>query len=669
MADKQLSALSIALIDDQQIVWARGFGLANKEDSTLATAETIYRVGSVSKLFTDIGIMQLVERGELDLDAPIQRYLPELRPRNAFGKPITLRQMMSHRSGLVREPPVGHYFDDTSPSLAATVASLNSTSLVYEPETRTKYSNAAIAVVGYVLERTKREAFASYMKRSVLDPFGLEQSSFEPTPAITQRLAKAYMWGVDRPPFDAPTFMLGTGPAGNLYSSVIDLGSFLSAIFAGGKVLRPETLQKMWSPQFAKTEDSRSFGLGFALSKLDGHRRIGHGGAVYGFATELEALPDQKLGVVVATTLDVANSVTSRIAEASLRAMLAARDGKPTPELPATGPILPDLDALTRTPVEKPYRSPARFDGLIGEYGWDHNTLYIYENEGRLHALIEWFFAYPLEEISRNVFAFPRSGLYDGERLIFTRDRSGRATQVEAASVVFKRRAVGPEVGSAQLRIKPQRPVDQLRREALAAAPPTESGDFRPPDLVDVATLDPTIKLDIRYASSNNFLGTPFYSSARVFLQRPAAEALLRAHRSLREQGYGLLIHDAYRPWYVTKIFWDATPVDMKWLVADPSQGSRHNRGSAVDLALYELSTGRPVQMVGTYDEASPRSFPNYPGGMSLQRWHRALLRRAMESQGYKVYDAEWWHFDHEDWRKYPIANLTFEQLSARGRH
>src|SRR5688572_22098206 len=119
MADKQLSALSIALIDDQQIVWARGFGLANKEDSTPATAETIYRVGSVSKLFTDIGIMQLVERGELDLDAPIQRYLPELRPRDPFGKPITLRQLMSHRSGLVREPPVGHYFDDTSPSLAA----------------------------------------------------------------------------------------------------------------------------------------------------------------------------------------------------------------------------------------------------------------------------------------------------------------------------------------------------------------------------------------------------------------------------------------------------------------------------------------------------------------------------------------------------------------------
>src|SRR5260370_32795820 len=99
-----------------------------------------------------------------------------------------------------------------------------------------------------------------------------------------------------------------------------------------------------------------------------------------------------------------------------------------------------------------------------------------------------------------------------------------------------------------------------LRKEALAAQPPFEAGDFRKPDLVDLTTLDKTIKLDIRYASDNNSLGTPFYTSARAFLQRPAAEALVRVHKKLREQGYGLLIHDGYRPWYVTKMFRDATP-------------------------------------------------------------------------------------------------------------
>src|SRR5918993_3049521 len=145
MADKELPAISIALVDDQQIVWAKGFGFADPQAKVPATAETIYRVGSVSKLFTDIAVMQLVEQGKLDLDAPVARYLPGFRPRNSSGKPVTLRQLMSHRSGLVREPPAGHYFDPDNPSLARTVASLNQTALVYAPEARTKYSNAAIA--------------------------------------------------------------------------------------------------------------------------------------------------------------------------------------------------------------------------------------------------------------------------------------------------------------------------------------------------------------------------------------------------------------------------------------------------------------------------------------------------------------------------------------------
>jgi serine beta-lactamase-like protein LACTB len=155
-----------------------------------------------------------------------------------------------------------------------------------------------------------------------------------------------------------------------------------------------------------------------------------------------------------------------------------------------------------------------------------------------------------------------------------------------------------------------------------------------------------------------------FYASARAFLQRPAAEALARAGRRLREQGYGLLVFDGYRPWYVTKVFWDATPQESRWLVADPTRGSRHNRGSAVDLTLYSLATGKTVTMPGTYDEASSRSMPDYPGGTALQRWHRALLRDAMEAEGFSINSEEWWHFDYRDWRAYPILNKSFEDLT-----
>jgi D-alanyl-D-alanine dipeptidase len=237
---------------------------------------------------------------------------------------------------------------------------------------------------------------------------------------------------------------------------------------------------------------------------------------------------------------------------------------------------------------------------------------------------------------------------------------------VELNGIVFPRRAVGPADGG-QLKITPVRPVSELLREARAAVPPEQPAGLQNPDLVDLSTLDSTLKFDIRYATTNNFVGTAFYSQAKAFLQRPAAMGLLQAHRWLRERGYGLLIHDAYRPWYVTKIFWDATPDSLRWLVANPANGSRHNRGAAVDLTLYDLQTGEPVEMVGTYDEATARSLPDYPGGSGLQRWHRELLRTAMEQNGFTVYAEEWWHFDYDGWREYPILNQTFEELQAGG--
>jgi len=214
-----------------------------------------------------------------------------------------------------------------------------------------------------------------------------------------------------------------------------------------------------------------------------------------------------------------------------------------------------------------------------------------------------------------------------------------------------------------QFHITPVRPVEELRAEALAATPPVEEGSFRPADLVEVIKLDPTIRLDIRYATSNNFLGTPLYEEPRAFLQRPAAEAVVRVHRALAAKGYGLLIHDAYRPWYITKIFWDATPPDKHQYVADPARGSRHNRGCAVDLTLFDRATGRAVEMPSGYDEMSERAHPDYTGGTSEQRKNRELLRSAMEAEGFTVYEFEWWHFDYRDWHSYAVQNVRFADI------
>jgi len=211
--------------------------------------------------------------------------------------------------------------------------------------------------------------------------------------------------------------------------------------------------------------------------------------------------------------------------------------------------------------------------------------------------------------------------------------------------------------------IQPLRPVEQLRAEALKAQPPAETGDFLKPDLVELIKLDPTLKLDIHYASSNNFLGTPVYTEARAFMQRPAAEAVARANRKLHEQGYGLLIFDGYRPWYVTRMFWEATAEKYHPYLADPAEGSRHNRGCAVDLTIYDLKTGEPISMPSTYDDFSERAHPDYAGGTAEERAHREFLRQTMEAEGFTVYPTEWWHFDYKEWRRYPILNVPFAEI------
>jgi zinc D-Ala-D-Ala dipeptidase len=195
--------------------------------------------------------------------------------------------------------------------------------------------------------------------------------------------------------------------------------------------------------------------------------------------------------------------------------------------------------------------------------------------------------------------------------------------------------------------------------------PPHEKGPFRAPDLVELVTLDPTIKLEIRYATSNNFVGRPVYDVGRAFLQRPAAEALLRAHKALAAHGYGLLIFDGYRPWRVTRTFWDVTPPAQREFVANPRKGSKHNRGCAVDLSLYSLATGKEVPMPSPYDDFTKKAYPDYPGGTAEERAARAVLREAMEREGFQIEPNEWWHFNYKDWKLYPILDIPFDAISS----
>jgi zinc D-Ala-D-Ala dipeptidase len=199
-----------------------------------------------------------------------------------------------------------------------------------------------------------------------------------------------------------------------------------------------------------------------------------------------------------------------------------------------------------------------------------------------------------------------------------------------------------------------------------AHALPAQAKAKRASDLVEILAIEPGIKLDIRYAGSNNFLGRPVYRQARAFLQRDAALALQKAHHSLRAYGFGLVVFDGYRPWSVTKEFWESVDdqARQQGFVAKPSDGSRHNRGCAVDVSLFELSSGRQVRMPSEYDEFSARAYPDFTGANGESIDARNLLIRTMQSVGFDVLYNEWWHFDFRDWKDYALMDVAFEDIA-----
>jgi D-alanyl-D-alanine dipeptidase len=328
--------------------------------------------------------------------------------------------------------------------------------------------------------------------------------------------------------------------------------------------------------------------------------------------------------------------------------------------------VVSTLVATGEPPARLPPRPappPKHWRGLIAEYGTDALRVIIFENGGQLRAAIDGTSEHSLKELTQDTYSMATGSKSPATTLRFHRAKDAVATALEFRGARLPRR---DSEKNTTFRIARLEEVPVLRKRALAASPPPEKQRTREAELVDLATLDKRFRFDIRYASTNNFMGAAFYRRPQAFLQRPAAEALQRIYERVHKHGFGLLIYDAYRPWYVTKMFWDATPKAMKGFVADPTKGSRHNRGCAVDLTLYDLADDKPVEMVSGYDEFAPRAAANYPGGTSLERWHRKILRDAMEAERFRVLPEEWWHFDFQEWRNYPILNKSFEALEVK---
>ena len=212
--------------------------------------------------------------------------------------------------------------------------------------------------------------------------------------------------------------------------------------------------------------------------------------------------------------------------------------------------------------------------------------------------------------------------------------------------------------------ITPIKDVSELREISKNSNPPALDSLDSHKKLIDLKKLDNNFKLDIRYASSNNFMRSQFYENEKAFFNSNAADRLIDAKNELKELGYGIIIYDAYRPWFITKMFWEGTPENLKHFVANPENGSSHNKGCAIDIGLYDIETGKSIDMISGYDEFTERAYPNYMGGSKKQRDMRDMLIRIMEKNDFTVYEYEWWHFNYNKCES-GVMNYSFSELDS----
>lgn len=354
--DKAIPSISYALVD-RDFVLAQGHIQRHDLDFDMRE-DTCFRIGSITKTFTAVAIMQLVEEGLVDLDADVSEYLPGFQPLNPFkgretgpyGSQISLRKLMSHTAGIVREPKSGHYLDSTRPPLAETVAELATSTLKQDPSAGVMhYSNAGIAVVGMVIEKVTRKTYSEYISEKILRPLGMHHTSSGMAPGIRERLAPANMWTLDGDS-PAPVFSLGGSPAGNIFSTTGDMAKYAQCLLRGGfgpdgsAIVSPASLREMWQPIGKRPSGHdkalNGYGLGFGIGDIDGWTSVGHGGAVYGYASQMMLLPSAGLGVLIFATLDFVNQIASRIGADGLRIALAERNmGPRLPRLQNPPPI------------------------------------------------------------------------------------------------------------------------------------------------------------------------------------------------------------------------------------------------------------------------------------------------------------------------------------------
>ncbi|WP_243312169.1 serine hydrolase domain-containing protein [Fundidesulfovibrio agrisoli] len=344
MSRYDIKGLSIAVVDDQHVLWAQAYGWADEAKGVPAELDTIFRMGSISKVVSSAHVMQLAEAGLVDLDADIRAYVPEFSIRSRFGPDphITPRMLMSHHSGLPTDVVAGMWSEHPQ-ALAAYIPSLAQESMAAPPAKLWRYSNVGFSLLGRMVEKVEGMGFDQAMRWSLLEPLGMASSSYVMTPELSPRYSQGYSGGKE-----APRPALRDMPAGSLYSTAPDMAAFIQAMLAGGgDVLSHRFFRQMVTPQFPGLPLDFEFqmGLGFMLSGLnlsDGSRLIWHAGTALPFQAFMAMEPNRKLGVVVMANTQEAAHFISDLAVKALELAAASRPGAGARPVPGSRVFRPE---------------------------------------------------------------------------------------------------------------------------------------------------------------------------------------------------------------------------------------------------------------------------------------------------------------------------------------
>ncbi len=316
MVQREQPGLSIGIVYDQSLIWAKGFGYADLSQKTPATPATIYRIASITKLFTSTAIVQLRDAGKLQLDDPLRKHLPWFQIQNLHptAPPITLRHLMTHTSGLPREAAFAYWSHNQFPSIEEVRSALPQQTTALPTETKWKYSNLALTLLGEVVAAVADMPYPDYIQRHILTPLEMKSTFVNTVPADHPQLATGYgrrLPGQVRtvsPHIDCN----GITPAANMASTVEDLARFAMLQLRDGprrgrQILCGSSLREMQRIHWLSPDWRSGWGLGFAIERQNGKTLVGHGGSLQGYRTEIQICPEDKVAVIVLTNADDGN--------------------------------------------------------------------------------------------------------------------------------------------------------------------------------------------------------------------------------------------------------------------------------------------------------------------------------------------------------------------------